>query len=284
MSSIVPYVNIYEGFYHEAFALYQANKLWTPELYADGEIFGELALMPLDALPPATSVTNNSSSQNITPPSDATTAVEDAAAATANDYGPTYIFSEYAYRIEHGFNRGIKLQVPMPQTGLTLLRDHKTRSTATKLIVLVEVQTYTKWSYGWNVTFSARNPFREFNRGGEFESDNGRRAEVCVHAFCAAIDSIVDFINDNRYPKPQISNFYVRVPQFADSRYALRRLLPEVEQGGTCLDGLPSWVQQMHVALSHTVVQLRKLRAQGVNVRVWQSSKRQSKSVPYPRQ
>ncbi|KAF5724840.1 hypothetical protein FMUND_396 [Fusarium mundagurra] len=178
--------------------------------------------MPLDALPPATSV------QNITPPSDATpssdatatNAVEDAAAMpiAGNEYGTSYIFNESGYRIECGFSRGIKLELPMPLNGLTQLRDHKTHSTATKLIVLVEVRTYDKWTYEWNVKFSAQDPFKAFNRDGDFDSPEGRRAEVCVHAFGVAINSIIDFTNDSQYQKPPISNIYVHVPQFRTSR------------------------------------------------------------------
>ncbi|KAG5756531.1 hypothetical protein H9Q69_000637 [Fusarium xylarioides] len=224
--------------------------------------------MPLDALPPATSV------QNITPPSDATEtdAVEDAAAMpiTANDYDSSYIFNESGYRINHGFSPRTRLESPMSLTGLTLLLDHKTHPTATKLIVWVDVRTYDRWTYEWNVKFSAQNPFKAFNRDGEFKSPEGRRAQVCVHAFCAAINSIIDFTNDTQNQKPSISTTYVRVPQFQNSKHALRRLLCDVQEGKTCPASAARWVQDMYIELSKTLVQMRKLRAEGVNILLWQ--------------
>ncbi|KLO90886.1 uncharacterized protein LW93_186 [Fusarium fujikuroi] len=271
MSYIVPYVDIPDHIYKQAYALHEVNRLWSEDLYADGEIFRELAQISLDALPLATPVQN--SSQDITP-SDATTAVDATAVPpTPNDYGPKYIFDESGYRFDHGFTREIELELYMPQTGLTLLRDHMTRSTETKLLVVVDLKTYNKWTYGWSVTFSTHGPFKTFNRGGEFISDAGRRVEACVYAFCEAINSVVDFINDSRYEKPPISNIYVRVPQFRDSKYALHRLLREVEQGETAHETWRAWVRNMYNAVSKTLVQMRKLRAEGVHVRMWQNIK-----------
>ncbi|KAI1043626.1 hypothetical protein LB505_011826 [Fusarium chuoi] len=271
MSYIVPYVDIPDHIYRQAYALHEVNRLWSEDLYADGEIFRELAQISLDALPLATPVQN--SSQDITP-SDATTAVDATAVPpTPNDDGPRYIFNESDYRFDHGFTREIKLELYMPQTGLTLLRDHMTRSTETKLLVVVDLKTYNKRTYGWSVTFSTHGPLKTFNRGGEFISDAGRRAEACVYAFGEAINSVVDFINDSRYEKPPISNIYVRVPQFRDSNYALHWVLREVEQGKTSHESWSPWVQNMYNAVSKTLVRMRKLRAEGVHVRMWQKIK-----------
>jgi hypothetical protein len=213
--------------------------------------------------------------QNIMSMSDATptNAVEDTPAipVTANDYDFSYIFNEPGYRINYGFSPSFRLEAPFPRTGLTLLRDHWTHPTATKLVVQVDVRTYDRWTYEWDVKFSAQNPFKAFNRHGDFSSPEGRRAEVILHAFCEAINSIIDFTNDSQNQKPPISTFYVRVPRFMNSRYALRRLLCDVQEGKNCPVYSDQWVQDMYIKLSKTLVHMRKLRAEGVNILLWQN-------------
>ncbi|KAF5988863.1 hypothetical protein FCOIX_266 [Fusarium coicis] len=140
-----------------------------------------------------------------------TNAVEDTAAipVTANDYDFSYIFNEPGYRVNHGFSPSFRLEAPFPLTGLTLLRDHWTHPRATKLVVRVDVRTYDRWTYEWDVKFSTQNPFKAFNRDEDFRSPEGRRAEVILQAFCEAINSIIDFTNDSQNQKPPISTFYI---------------------------------------------------------------------------
>ncbi|KAF4418924.1 hypothetical protein FACUT_11645 [Fusarium acutatum] len=266
MSYTFPCVDIPPRLFDKRFELHEAIELWTPEEYADGVIFDELARMPLDALLPPTPVQDTASNQDITP----------STTASNNDHDPYYIFDEAKYRIDHGFPYTCKLELYMPLTRMTHLRDHKTSPTATKLLVLVDVHTQNKWTYGWAVTFSAQYPLNAFNRGGDFASPGGRRAEACVHAFCEAINAIIDFANDETYEKPRISNICVRVPQFWDSKYALSRIFREVEQGITFGENAPQWLQDMYGTLAKSFYQMQKLRDEGVNIMLWQKTKKRS--------
>jgi len=278
MSDIVPHIfGVSDADFFQLYQLHLASTLWLPEVWADGSIFRQLAEeIQLDALPPATPVQDDTmSTEDITPSDDATAAVEDATATPAtptsnNDYGPSYIFNEYGYRIDHGFASNTMLAYAEPQTGLKLLKDHDCVSTGTKLFVLVDVRAKNKWRYTWAVTFSAQNPFNALNREGVFQSSAGQRTEACVHAFCEAINSIIDFVNMDHNAKPRISNFYVRVPQSYGSTHALNKSFREVEQGIILGEDAPEWCKKTYGALAKTLVRMRKLRAQGFNVMLWQ--------------
>ncbi|KAH7153993.1 hypothetical protein DER46DRAFT_687615 [Fusarium sp. MPI-SDFR-AT-0072] len=271
MSDIVPHIfGVSDAEFFQLYQLHLTSTLWLPEVWADGSIFRQLAEeLQLDALPHATPVQDNTmSNEDITPPDDAT--ATPATPTSNNDYGPSYIFNEFGYRIDHGFASNTMLAYFEPQTGLKLLKDHDCVSTGTKLFVLVDVRAKNKWRYTWAVTFSAQNPFNALNREGVFQSSAGQRTEACVHAFREAINSIIDFVNMDHNAKPPISNFYVRVPQSYGSTHALNKSFREVEQGVILGDDAPEWRKKTYGALAKTLVRMRKLRAQGFNVMLWQ--------------
>ncbi|KAF5609407.1 hypothetical protein FPANT_150 [Fusarium pseudoanthophilum] len=201
----------------------------------------------------------------------ATNAVEDAAAMPNNNGATSYIFDISQYRKTHGFAARYPLELPVPKTGLTLLRDKG--STDTRLIVRVDVDTDDSRTFRWNVNFSDDGPFKAFNREGNFYSPGGWRAAAFGHAFGIAITSIVDFTTYSHNQKPTISHVYVRYTRVWNSKHSLRQILSDVQQGIACPPSSPQWVKNMYDEVSETFIKMQKLREEGVHVMLWQRFK-----------
>ncbi|KAF9774777.1 hypothetical protein IL306_007186 [Fusarium sp. DS 682] len=159
-------------------------------------------------------------------------------------------------------------------TGLKLLKDNYPDRTGSSVVVEIKTTKDKDWNYGWSVIFCARPlPNQTYNAYGTLRNYLNMRCEVYTDALLAALPAISRFVAGHRNANPPYSNFYIRIPQFAQAEHAIHKYFTNVELGVRLKNDDKSWYVDVHMALAQVLYFMRRLDEQGVQVRLWHKDK-----------
>ncbi|KAF4341866.1 hypothetical protein FBEOM_4182 [Fusarium beomiforme] len=213
----------------------------------------------------------NTTSNDDTTPSDNATNTAD---TSPGSYISPWLFDEDLFRDRFVVPFNGKIMMTERNTGLKLLRDNYPERTGSSVIVEIKTKADKDWNYAWSVIFCARPlPNQIYNVNGTLKNYLNMHCEVYSDALLAALPAISRFVAGHRNANPPYSNFYIRIPQFAQAEHAIHKYFANVERGVPLRNDDEKWYMDVHMALAQVLNYLRQLDDQGIQVRLWHKDK-----------